>query len=139
MKRYNTQTRVEGGYYLNTTSWEITAVDGEAGELAGPKGTAALRLPTLMMVIAALLLSFVFIVFLPAAGFVLFAGVVVAFVVNAARRAAVALAHLFAPQWRPGEAWLTRSGKAEKTEALEETRKEVEERRAGEEPPVKPA
>jgi len=143
MKRYHTETRVQGGYYLNTTSWEINAIDGEAGQLPGPKGTTAIRLPTLMMVIAALLLSFVFIVFLPAAGFVLFAGVVAAFVIKEARRAGLALAHLFAPQWRPGEAWLTRTNKTppteEKPEALEEVRKEVEERRPGEEPPIKPA
>ncbi len=143
MKRYNTETRVEGGYYLNTTSWEITAVDGKAGTLTGPKNTRAVRLPTLMMVIAALLLSFVFIVFLPAAGFVLFAGVVLAFLFKEARRAGLALAHLFAPQWRPGEAWLTRSGKKpapeEKHEELEEVRKEVNERRPEEEPPIKPA
>ena len=143
MKRYSTETRVQGGYYLNTTSWEITAVDGEAGQLQGPKGTTALRMPTLLMVVAALLLSFVFIIFLPAAGFVLFAGVVAAFVIKEARRAGLALAHLFAPQWHPSEAWLTRHGKAqrpeEKPEELEAVRKEVEERRPGEEPPIKPA
>ncbi len=140
MKRYSSQTRVEGGYYLNTTSWEIKAVDGQAGELPGAAGTTSVRMATPVMIVAALILSFLFVIFLPSIGLVLFAGVVGAFALKALLRASLAMTHLFAPQWRPGEAWLARLEKpAAKTpapspESLEALRTEVEARRTAETP-----
>lgn len=78
MKRYASETPVEGGYYLNTTSWAIETVDGEEGMLPGAPGTASVRLMTPVMVVAALTLSFLFDIFLPLIGFALFARAVAA-------------------------------------------------------------
>ena len=145
MTRYESKTQVGGGYYFNTTSWTLHAVDGERGELPGASGTRWVRLPTLLMIASALVLSLAFVLFLPVAALVLFGvvvgGALVRSLWSSAVRGVEAFAHLFAPQWRPGEAWLARhdttppaAGPApEVPAALEELRSEVETRRAAEE------
>jgi hypothetical protein len=140
MKRFASQTPVESGYYLNTTSWSIEAIDSQGGLLPGAPGTSSVRMMTPVMVVAALVLSFVFIVFLPAIGFALFAYVVAGAVARACARAGLSLTRTFAPQWRPGEAWLAR--RAHPTapttpESLEQLRREVDARRSEESPTKK--
>jgi hypothetical protein len=142
MKRFASQTRVEGGYYVNTSSWAIKAIDGEGGVLPGDPGTTSIRLMLPLLIIAALALSFVFIIFLPFIGFALFASVVAGAAGRALARVGLALTHTFAPQWRPGEAWLTRRAHptANQTpEALQGLRQEVDARRSEEAPPSKKA
>lgn len=138
MTRYESRTQVAGGYYFNTTSWTLHAIDGERGELPGSTGTKWVRLPTVVMLVVALSLSLGFVLFIPVIGLALFAWAVLGALVKPVRRAIVALGHLFAPQWRPGEAWLTRPEPPAEGPApqppTDELRKEVEERRAHEEP-----
>lgn len=143
MTRYESRTQVGGGYYFNTTSWTLHAVDGAKGELPGAAGTKWVRLPTLMMIAAALAVSLAFVLFIPVIGFVLFGMVVGGALLALVKRATVSLGHTFAPQWVPGEAWLARreenavEGPAPEAPAVsEDLRKEVETRRAGEEPPT---
>jgi hypothetical protein len=146
MTRYESRTQVVGGYYFNTTSWTLHAVDGERGELPGASGTRWVRLPTLLMIASAVVLSLAFVLFIPTAGLVLFAVVVGGALLRSLRglvvRGVEAFVHLFAPQWRPGEAWLARhdtttppaAGPApEVPAALNELRTEVETRRTAEE------
>ena len=145
MTRYESRTQVGGGYYFNTTSWSLHAVDGERGELPGASGTRWVKLPTLLMIAAAVVVSLAFVLFIPVAGLVLFGVVVAGALFRAVRgslvRGVEAVVHLFAPQWRPGEAWLARhdttppaAGPAPEVPAAhEELRSEVETRRAAEE------
>ncbi|MDP1827837.1 MAG: hypothetical protein Q8L48_31475 [Archangium sp.] len=142
MTRYESRTQVGGGYYFNTTSWSLHAVDGERGELPGEMGTRWVRLPTVVMIAAAAVFSLAFVLFLPVVGLGLFAWVVGGAIVRKLGhfvvRAVEAFVHLFAPQWRPGEAWLTRheptptAGPAPEA-THEELKNEVETRRAAEE------
>ena len=141
MTRYESRTQVGGGYYFNTTSWSLHAVDGERGELPGASGTRWVKLPTLLMIAAAVVVSLAFVLFIPVAGLALFGVVVAGALFRAVRgslvRGVEAVAHLFAPQWRPGEAWLARHDTTppapEVPAALDELRNEVETRRAAEE------
>ena len=145
MTRYESNTQVGGGYYFNTTSWTLHAVDGERGELPGASGTRWVKLPTLLMIAAAVVVSLAFVLFIPVAGLVLFGVVVGGALLRSVRgyvvRGVEATVHLFAPQWRPGEAWLARhhttppsTGPApEPPAALKELHTEVETRRAEEE------
>lgn len=149
MTRYESNTTVGGGYYFNTTSWSLHAVDGEHGELPGASGTRWVKLPTLLMIASAVALSLAFVLFIPVAGLVLFGVVVGGALLRSVRGSAVrgfqAFAHLFAPQWRPGEAWLARrdttppaAGPAPEVPApLEELRSEVKTRRADEDTDTK--
>lgn len=145
MTRYESNTTVGGGYYFNTTSWTLHSVDGEHGELPGASGTRWVKLPTLLMIAAAVVVSLAFVLFIPVVGLVLFGVVVGGALLRSVRGLAVrgveAFAHLFAPQWSPGEAWLARHDTTppaaapapEAPAALEELRSEVETRRAAEE------
>src|ERR1035437_4051517 len=112
MTRYESKTQVGGGYYFNTTSWTLHAVDGERGELPGVSGTRWVRLPTVLMIASALVLSLAFVLFLPVAGLVLFGVVAVGVLLRSLRgflvRATEAFLHTSAPRWRPGEPWLAR-------------------------------
>lgn len=139
MNRYNSQTRATGGYYFNTSSWKIHAIEGEAGELPGAEGTHWVRLAAPVMVGVALLLSLGFVLFLPAIAFGLFAWVVARGMGRGVKLAAERLARTFAPGWTPGEAYLARrdeTPKAERSpetpESLEALRRQVDARRADE-------
>lgn len=137
MKRFSPGTKVEGGYYWNLSKWNIEAVSGEEGVLAGAAGDRYLRLPLLVMVPAALVMSFLFVVFLPFIGFAM-----VAYAAGrklwqlggaAMQEAAVAVA----PGMRPGEAYF--AGKPEErargeqgtgdADPLEELQREIDKRR----------
>ena len=139
MKRFASGTQVGGGYYFNTASWTIHAVEGERGELPGPAGAQWTRIATPLMVPLALGLSLSFVLFLPAIGLWLLAGVLARAASRGVQVAVGHLAHTFAPTWVPGEAWLARrdrkpdaSGKGDIRESLEEVRREVEAQRARE-------
>ena len=145
MTRYESNTQVGGGYYFNTTSWSLHSVDGERGELPGASGTRWVKLPTLLMIVSAAIVSLAFVLFLPVAGLALFAVVIGGAILRSLRgllvRGTESFVHLFAPQWRPGEAWLARhdttppaAGPATEAPAThEELRSEVQTHRAAEE------
>ncbi len=137
MTRYESLRLVDGGYYWNTASWSLHAVDGAQGVLPGAEGTKWLKLPLPAMVVAALVVSIAFLIFLPFIGFALVAWTAVAALGRALEYGAARLAHVVAPHWQPGEAWLARHEArkpAEKTpEALEALRQDVDARRAEEE------
>lgn len=71
MKRYNGGTEVRGGYYFNRAEWELTAVQGEKGTLAGGAKEEFVRVPVLVLLVVAPLLGAVFAMFLPLVGFVM--------------------------------------------------------------------
>lgn len=108
MKRFASETQVGGGYYLNTTSWSIEAVEGERGTLPGAPGTESIRLATPVMVVAAMALSLGFVIFLPAIAIGLFAWVLGKGAVKGAEGLMARATETLAPQYVPGEATLVR-------------------------------
>jgi hypothetical protein len=64
-------SRVNGGFYWKTRTWEIVTIGDEGGVLEGGPGEAYLRVPTLVLLGLAPLLGGAFVVFLPLVGFVL--------------------------------------------------------------------
>jgi hypothetical protein len=88
MTRFNSQTTVRGGYYFQTSTLSLHAVEGQWGKLPGEPGTLWVRLPLPLMIVAAAVLSLGFVVFLPVIGFALLFRA-------AARPAARALARAF--------------------------------------------
>ena len=71
MRRFNAQTTVRGGYYFQTSTLSLHAVEGDWGQLPGEPGTLWVRLPLPVMIVAAAVLSLGFVVFLPVIGFAL--------------------------------------------------------------------
>ncbi len=136
MTHYESRQQVGGGYYWNTTDWSLHAVDGEQGALPGARGTRWLRLPLPVMVVAALVVSIAFLIFLPFIGFALAGATLGGQVAHAMEFGAGKLAHVVAPRWQPGEAWLARH-EARKTaaqppESMTALQQEVEARLAEE-------
>ena len=130
MTRYESRTQVPGGYYFNTSSWTLHAVDGEKGFLPGEREERWLGLNSVTMMVAAAVVSLGFVLFIPVIGFVLFFKTVGEALFNAFMRGMESLVHAVAPQWQPGEAWFARRhAKAEKNEETDELKKEVEARR----------
>jgi len=137
MTRYHGGTKVAGGYYLNLRSWDFQAVDGTEGVLPG--GDVFLHLPALLVLPAALVLSFVFVVFLPAIGFALLAYALARKVGRLFGAGAGKLAETMAPSYRPGMAFFARDGQrgakaegAAHTEELQELEKAIAARRESE-------
>lgn len=131
MMRFASESQVVGGYYLNTSSWSIHAVEGRKGFLPGAQGTQWVRLATPLMIVAAAALSLGFVIFLPTIAIGLFLWVVAKAAVNGVERLVATLSHTLAPKWVPGEAYLARREEkpAEpKNEALEQLSAEVEAR-----------
>jgi hypothetical protein len=134
MTRYSGGTKVAGGYYLNLRTWDFQAVDGEDGALPGTD--TFLHLPAVAVLPAALVLSFVFVVFLPAIGFGLTAYVAAKKTAAMFGAGAGKLAETIAPSYRPGLAFFARDGKkagqpvdAAPSQALTELEKDIAARR----------
>ena len=139
MKNYTGSMKVKGGYYWNLKEWDIRAVSGDEGVLPGPPQQRYLRLPLLVMIPFALVMSFAYVIFLPLIGFVM--------TLYAASRKLARLASgtahdalaTMTPTWRPGEAHFT--GKSDPqteersqepappSESLESLKQEVARRR----------
>ena len=138
MKRYNGGTKAVGGYYWNTRTWKIATIEDEQGVLDGGPEDRFIRIPLLLMVPLALLVSFVFVVFLPFIGFAMLAHALVLKVLSLREAAGRAFASTFSPALRPGEAYF--AGKPEKPEnkdpaapePLEDLKVEVDAARAEE-------
>lgn len=62
-------SETKGGFYWKRGEWEIVTVDGKSGTLPGPKDAEYIRLPGLLLVPIALIVSIAYVVFLPLIGF----------------------------------------------------------------------
>ena len=76
-RTYNAGERVPGGFYFNTHDWTMHVVAREGEVLMGTEQARYLAFPTLMMVVAAPIVSFAFVIFLPFIGIALLAKVAV--------------------------------------------------------------
>ncbi len=144
MKRYNGESKVRGGYYFNTTRWNIAAVEGHEGVLEGAADESYVKLPLPVMLVVAAGMSFVYMLFLPFIAFAMVLNAVAGKITHAGKKAASDVFATVAPTWRPGEAHLVGKPGEEKKElgekkeerernALTELQREVEEKRAEEE------
>jgi hypothetical protein len=139
MTRYNGGTKVAGGYYLNLRTWGVAAVAGESGVLSDTG--EYVHVPALAVLPAMLLLSFAFVVFLPAIGLALAAWALARKVAALSRTGAHTLASTVAPAWHPGMAWFSGHARSEKKaespmptgEALSELERDIAARRDDEE------
>lgn len=141
MKRFNGGSKVPGGYYWNPARWDIASISGAEGVLDGDSAEQFIRVPLLVMIPVAAIVSFGFVVFLPFIGFALFAYVVgkkvAALASGVAKQAAISVT----PGLVPGEAHLSGKPVDDKTkeespraadeasEELAKLTKEIDERR----------
>lgn len=112
MRRYSAGSEVVGGYYWNAREWEIVTVQGEKGTLPGAVGAKYLKLPLLVMIAVAAVVSFGFVIFLPAIGFVLLAWTVAQKVRAALASVGQKSLSTVAFDVRPGHAFLDGTGNA---------------------------
>lgn len=102
MTRYPSQTHAAGGYYFNTSTYSLHAVEGRGGRLPGTPGTLWVRLPTVAMIVLAIVLSLGFVVFLPLIGFALVLRAVSLTVVRRLEKRFQTVAGAHWPWARPG-------------------------------------
>ena len=67
--RHKGESETKGGFYWKRGEWEIVTVEGKMGTLPGPGDAEYLRLPGLLLVPIALIVSIAYVVFLPLIGF----------------------------------------------------------------------
>lgn len=70
-RTYNAGTAVKGGFYLNRADWTMFVAPAEGGVLPGDPGARYTAFPTIVMLVAAPVLSLAFVVFLPFIGIAL--------------------------------------------------------------------
>ena len=69
-------SEAKGGFYWHKGDWEIVTVEGKAGTLPGTEKVEYIRIPGILFVPVALIISAAYVVFFPFVGFALLAKVV---------------------------------------------------------------
>ena len=72
MKRFEGGSKVKGGFYFNQQSWDLVTVSGKTGALPGTAKDLHLKIPVLLMLLAAPIIGASLVMFLPFAGIALF-------------------------------------------------------------------
>lgn len=67
--KHKGETETKGGFYWKRGQWEIVTVDGKSGMLPGPKDAEYIRVPGLLVIPVALIVSIAYVIFLPVIGF----------------------------------------------------------------------
>jgi hypothetical protein len=121
-KRFQGNQVVEPGIYLNLRELTFKSMD-EEGRLPGDEEAVWRRVPVLLMLAAAPIVSIVYFIFLPLVGFLMLAGVVGLKLYALGRDAAAATVPVLRPAWQPAWAFLSR-GKPAKRREPEKTAKD---------------
>jgi hypothetical protein len=137
MATYIGGTRVQSGYYLNTSKLAIANVEKDGGALPGGSETRWKRVPTLLVLAAAPVVGGLFVVTLPLVGFGAATYAIGRKLAGRARAGATEIAATVAPTMVPGQAHLTgeppRGGAAEgeppEDERMQALEKEIAEKR----------
>ncbi len=140
MMRVSGGAKVPGGYYWNSKRWDIVTVSGEEGVLEGTFDERFVKVPLLLMIAIAIAVSFAFVVFLPFIGFALLGYAMIKAVGLVGHKTVEGAAAAVSPGWQPGEVHFSgrvedqERGEAplEQGEALEDLKKEIDERRRNE-------
>jgi hypothetical protein len=69
-------SETKSGFYWKKGDWEIVTVEGKRGTLPGTEKTEYLRIPTLLFVPVAMVISVVYVIFFPFVGFAMLGKVV---------------------------------------------------------------
>jgi hypothetical protein len=72
MKKFEGGSKVRGGFYFNQKSWDLVTVSGKSGILPGTAQDFHLKIPVLLMLVAAPVVGAALVMFLPFAGIALF-------------------------------------------------------------------
>lgn len=120
--RYHGNDIVDPGIYLNLKELTFKSIDDE-GALPGGEEAVWRRVPVLVMLAAAPIISVVYFIFLPLVGFLMLAGVVGLKLYALGRRTAGAMVPILRPAWQPARAFLSR-GKPQKEGEAAETAKD---------------
>lgn len=120
--RYHGNQVVDPGIYLNLRELSFKSMD-EEGRLPGGEDAVWRRVPVLVMLIAAPVISIVYFIFLPLVGFLMLAGVVGLKLYALGKHAANAMVPVLRPAWQPARAFLSR-GKPRKEARREEKAKD---------------
>lgn len=134
-KRYHGNQIVDPGIYLNLRELTFKSMD-EEGRLPGGEEAVWRRVPVLVMLAAAPVISVVYFIFLPLVGFLMLAGVVGLKLYALGKHAAAAMVPMLRPAWQPARAFLSRgkpgkprqegeAGAKGKDEWAEEARREA--------------
>jgi hypothetical protein len=116
-KRYHGNQVVDPGIYLNLRELTFKSMD-EEGRLPGGEDAVWRRVPVLVMLVAAPVISIVYFIFLPLVGFLMLAGVVGLKLYALGKQAVAAMVPVLRPAWQPARAFLSR-GKPAKARAAE--------------------
>lgn len=122
MKTYRGHQVADPGIYLNLRELTFKSLDEEA-RLPGTGETVWRRVPAVVMLVAAPVISVAFFVFLPLIGFLMLAGVVGVKLYELGKRLLVASLPVLRPAWQPARAFLSR-GKPARKEAEDEEPKD---------------
>jgi hypothetical protein len=131
-------TRVKGGYYWQSGTWNVQLVPPEGATLRGESTDRYVKVPFPVLLAAAPVVGGLFVVLLPVAGFGVLAYGVAKRIASGASRGAAELASTVRPGMVAGEAHLTGKageekeageGEARAPEAIEALEKEVAERK----------
>ena len=114
MKRFNGGTKVQGGYYFNTSSWEIATITEDVGTLPGDAQARFIHTPLLALFVLAPVMGLAFAMFLPFIGFALPLYALGKAVVGTGKELVHEAAATVTPQWQPGEAYLAGKPEADK-------------------------
>jgi hypothetical protein len=134
MAKYTGGMKVGGGYYWNTSNWEVEVVSAEGGRLKAMDGARYLKVPFLALFAIVPVLGALFLMFLPLVGFALFAYAIAKKVTGGVKQGATELASTIQPgQFAAGEAYFAgkpgeekkAEGEAPKTAELEAIEKEL--------------
>ncbi len=136
MAKYTGGMQVSGGYYWNPRNWEVEVVASEGGRLKGAADAKYVKVPFLALFVIVPLLGALFLMFLPAIGFGLFAYAIAKKVTGGVKKSATELASTIQPgQFAAGEAYFTgkpgeeKKGEAPKTPEIEQIELEIEARK----------
>lgn len=132
MKTYRGNQVADPGIYLNLRELTFKSMD-EAGHLPGTGETVWRRVPAVVMLVAAPVISIAFFIFLPLIGFLMLAGVVGVKLYELGKRLVAASVPVLRPAWQPARAFLSRGKPARKAPAGEETAGEAPKDRWAEE------
>jgi hypothetical protein len=69
-------SETKGGFYWKRGDWEIVTVEGKTGTLPGTEKVEYVRVPVVLFVPLAMIISVVYVVFFPFVGFYLLAKVI---------------------------------------------------------------
>jgi len=127
MTRYESNATVKSGYYFNPITMNVVPVARDGERLPNEKGTW-FAIPTVAALALTPILGALFLMFLPAIGFVLVAEAAGKRIAGAFSASAGELAATMAPGWVPGEAHLT--GKAADEKKAKESANPQDERLA---------